>query len=264
MARSRKAKGNVERRTSQTVSRTKRKVSGTAAAKGNRSSKARYEVRHDEDHQKQRREDISKLDSDDSCVEDEGYDPTEKNDKELFNMTVGNESMDDANGGYEDEFDVMGKTQDSFEDYESDEAQHVSNREGTMEDRSTRQMELVRVYSQGNKLIKNESTMRTLAKSLRKVIIPQVKFVQCSKVFGSFDQPDFTSAQCWQSKLFSNIPSLNNATDEMKAQVWMTYRGKLKEQFSLHRSGVTLKIKRKFEEGKFLVMVRYEIVQIMS
>ena len=263
MARTKNAKGNIGRRTSLTVS-TKRKVSGTAAAKGNRSLTARYEARHNEDHPKQRREDISKLDSDDSCVEDEGYDPVEKNDNGLFNMTVANESMDDANGGYEDEFDVIEKTQDSFEEYESDEAQHVSNREGTVEDRSTRQMELVRVYSQGNKLVKNESTMRTLAKSLRKVIIPQVKFVQCSKVFGSFDQPDFTSAQCWQNKLFSNIPSLNNATDEMKAQVWMTYRGKLKEQFSLHRSGVTLKIKRKFEEGKILVMVRYVIVQIMS
>ena len=263
MTRSKKAKGNVGRRTSPTVSR-KQKVSGTAA-KGNRSSRARYEVRQDEVHQKQSREDISKLDSDDSCVEDEGYDPTEKNDNVLINtMTVRNESMDDANGGYEDEFDVMEKRQDSFDEYESDEAQHVSDREGTMGDRSTRQMELVRVYSQGNKLIKNESTMRTLAKSMRKVIIPQVKFVQCSKVFGSFDQPDFTSAQCWQNKLFSNIPSLNNATDEMKAQVWMTYRGKLKEQFSLHRSGVTLKIKRKFEEGKFSVMVRYGFVQIMS
>ena len=263
MTRSKKAKGNVGRRTSPTVSR-KRKVTNTAA-KANKSSRGRYEVRQDEVHQKQRREDISRLDSDDSCVEDEGYDPTEKNDNELLNETAPrNESMDDGNGGYEDDSDVMEKRQDSFEDYESDEVQHVSNREGSMGDRSTRQMELVRVYSQGNKLMNNESTIRTLAKSLRKVIIPQVKFVQCSKVFGSFDQPDFTSPQCWQNKLFSNIPSLNNATDEMKAQVWMTYRGKLKEQFSLHRSGVTLKIKRKFEAGKFLVMVRYGIFQIMS
>ena len=98
--------------------------------------------------------------------------------------------------------------------------------------------------------MKNESTLRTLSKSLRKVIIPHVKFVQCSKVFGAFDQPDFTSPECWHNKLFGNIPSLCNATDEMKAQVWMTYRAKLKDQFSLHRSGVTLKIKRKFKEGE--------------
>ena len=99
MTRSKKAKGNVGRRTSLTVSR-KRKVSGTAA-KGNRSSRARYEVRQDEVHQKQRKEDISKLDSDDSCGEDEGYvRGTEKNDNELFNeIAPRNETMDDGNGG---------------------------------------------------------------------------------------------------------------------------------------------------------------------
>ena len=55
-----------------------------------------------------------------------------------------------------------------------------------------RQMKLIKVYSQGSSFSKNDTTLRTLAKSLCKVILPQVKFIKCSKVFGSFEQPDFT------------------------------------------------------------------------
>ena len=113
-----------------------------------------------------------------------------------------------------------------------------------------RHMQLIKVYSQGSTLNKNETTLRTLTKSLRKIILPEVKFLEGSKVFGLFEQPDFTDPNCWQNKLYANIPSLRDANDSIKAEVWMTYKAKLKEQFSLHRSGVTLKIKRKFEEGK--------------
>lgn len=113
-----------------------------------------------------------------------------------------------------------------------------------------RRMELIKVYRKGAGINKNESTLRTLTKSLRKIILPELKFLGGSKVFGSFDLPDFTDPNCWQNKLYANIPSLRDATDSLKAEVWMTYRAKLKEQFSLHRSGVTLKIKKKFEEGK--------------
>ena len=120
----------------------------------------------------------------------------------------------------------------------------------TNNDRCRKQMQLIELYGRGSTLIKNENTMRTLTKSLRKVIIPEVKFVQSSKVFGSFEQPDFTEKHCWVNKLFSTIPTLKDATNTLKAEVWMTYKAKLKEQFSLHRSGVTLKIKRKFEQGK--------------
>ena len=77
-----------------------------------------------------------------------------------------------------------------------------------------------------------------------------MKFVSTSKAFGSFEQPDFTDNNCWVNKLFANIVTLRGASDKMKAEVWMTYRAKIKEQFSLHRSSSTLKIKRKFLDGK--------------
>ena len=196
------------------------------------------------------REDNSKFDisDDDSAGGGDGYDSTGRgmeDYRETQNNSSRNESdLDDSNEQEEGGGDGF-ESDPYYEVEEHDDAKQE-------EERNKRQMQLIRVYSQGTQLLKNDTTLRTLTKSLQKLIIPHVKFVQCSKVFGSFDQPDFTSADCWQNKLFSNIPSLNNARDEMKAQVWMTYRSKLKEQFSLHRSGVTLKIKRKFEEGKWV------------
>ena len=144
------------------------------------------------------------------------------------------------------------RDQESADECSTSESIEVSEYNEESLTREQRQMKLIKVYSQGSTLSKNDTTLRTLAKSLRKVILPQVKFIQCSKVFGSFEQPDFTDNHCWQNKLYANIPSLNNASDTFKAEVWMTYRAKLKDQFSLHRSGVTLKIKRKFEQGEKL------------
>ncbi len=93
--------------------------------------------------------------------------------------------------------------------------------------------------------------MRTLAKAIRKIIIPQLKFVQSGKLFGSFEHPDFTDQHCWVNKLLDSILQLHAANDTVKAEIWMTYRKGIKEQFSLHRSSVTLKIKRNFFEGKW-------------
>lgn len=123
---------------------------------------------------------------------------------------------------------------------------------------STRQMQLIQTYSEGNTLKENNNTLRLLTKNLRKYIIPQVKFVTTSKAFGSFEQPDFSDDSCWMNKLFDTIPTMRSATDTMKAAVWMTYRSKLKEQFSLHRSNVTLKIKKKLSQGKNLDPIDYK------
>lgn len=153
---------------------------------------------------------------------------------------------------YEDDRDDVAeeRDQESADECSTSNSIEVSEYSDESLTREQRQMKLIKVYSQGSSLAKNDTTLRTLAKSLRKVILPQVKFIQSSKVFGSFEQPDFTDNHCWQNKLYATIPSLNNASDTLKADVWMTYRAKLKDQFSLHRSGVTLKIKRKFEQGK--------------
>lgn len=121
-------------------------------------------------------------------------------------------------------------------------------REG--DDIDKRKLNLMKVYSQGLTVVRNDNTKTTILNSVRSIIIPHVKFVTTSKVFGSFEQPDFTDENCWQNKLFGNIVTLKGASDKMKAEVWMTYRAKIKEQFSLHRSSTTLKIKRKFLDGK--------------
>ena len=51
-------------------------------------------------------------------------------------------------------------------------------------------------------MTKNEGTLRTLMRAVRKVILPQMKFVHGGKGFGSFDQPDFTHKNCWANKSY--------------------------------------------------------------
>ena len=120
------------------------------------------------------------------------------------------------------------------------------------DDVEKRKMTLMRAYARGstNATKMNESTMRSLTKAVRLVIIPKVKFLPGLKGFGSFEQPDFTSKKCWANRVFDRIANLKNASDIKKAEVWMMYRSKVKEQFSLHRSSVTMKIKLAFVKGK--------------
>ena len=94
--------------------------------------------------------------------------------------------------------------------------------------------------------------MRSLTRAVCLVILPKVKFLAGGKGFGSFEQPDFTNPSCWVNKVFDRMPHLKNASDKMKAEIWMTYHSKIKEQFSLHRSGVTLRIKKAFMAGEYL------------
>ena len=115
------------------------------------------------------------------------------------------------------------------------------------DDAESRKLTLIQQYSRGKSTsIINESTMKSLTRAIRLVIIPKLKFLPGSRGFGSFEQPDFTHLNCWVNKVFDRIANLKNASDKKKADVWMTYRNKIKEQFSLHRSGVTLKIKCSF------------------
>ena len=120
------------------------------------------------------------------------------------------------------------------------------------DDVEKRKMTLMQAYARGPTITTkiNESTMRSLTKAVRLVIIPKVKFLPGLKGFASFEQPDFTSEKCWANKVFDRIANLKNASDIKKADVWMIYCSKVKEQFSLHRSSITMKIKLAFVDGK--------------
>ena len=122
------------------------------------------------------------------------------------------------------------------------------------DDTEARKLTLIQQYARGKSTnIINEATMKSLTRAVRLVIIPKVKFLPGGKGFGSFEQPDFTHPNCWVNKVFNRIANLKNASDKKKADVLMTYRTKIKEQFSLHRAGVTMKIKAAFCNGMFII-----------
>ena len=91
-----------------------------------------------------------------------------------------------------------------------------------------RKMTLIETYNCGNKVRRNEDTMRRITRAVRKSIIPKVKFISNSNVFGSFDQPDFTQPpNCWANKDFDRIANLKSASEKKKAEIWMTYTAKI-------------------------------------
>ena len=122
------------------------------------------------------------------------------------------------------------------------------------DDAEARKLTLIQQYARGKSSnIINEATMKSLTRAIRLVIIPKVKFLPGGRGFGSFEQPDFTHPNCWVNKVFDRIANLKNASDKKKADVWMTYCTKIKEQFSLHRSSITLKIKAALCNGKLII-----------
>ena len=65
--------------------------------------------------------------------------------------------------------------------------------------------------------------------------------------------PDLTCDECWVNKIFEEI-DMKKSLLQCKAEVWMTYRHKVKELFGLHRAGVTIKIKKEFIQGETKMM----------
>ena len=120
---------------------------------------------------------------------------------------------------------------------------------GTTE-RDQRKMVLIQKYSDGKTMSFNKSTLQSINRAVRKVLLPRMKFLSNLKCFGSFEQPDFSDPNCWVHRVFNELSTLKNAPDKKKAEIWMTYRSKLKEQFSLHRSSITSQIKLNFVKGK--------------
>ena len=121
----------------------------------------------------------------------------------------------------------------------------------TAEDETPRRrLVMIKAYSDNIGQLHQDNTMRSINRVLRQMVLPKMKFLDNTNKFGSFNRPDFTDTNSWVSKLFAKIPALDRATDRTKCQVWITYKAKIKEQFGLHRSSVTLKIKRAMIAGK--------------
>ena len=114
-----------------------------------------------------------------------------------------------------------------------------------------RKMRLIEKYSTGKTSEYSKSTMQSINSAVRKVLIPRMKFVSTQKHFGQFEQPDFSDESCWVHRVFDQLGNLKRANDMVKAEIWMTYRNKVKEQFSLHRSMVTNQLKKTLIKGKF-------------
>ena len=118
------------------------------------------------------------------------------------------------------------------------------------DDRNKRKAALIQGYCSGSVTNFNSTTMKSINREVRRIAIPAIKFLSTSKTFGSFDQPDFSDPKCWVNKVFNNLSGIKNASDKKKAAIWTTYKNKVREQFSLHRSGVTIKIKTTMVKGK--------------
>ena len=129
---------------------------------------------------------------------------------------------------------------------DSDNGSMASNSTLTQESHKS---DLLEIYSSGVKRPFHKTTLQSINKAVRKLILPKIKFLPGTKGLGGYDMPDLTSDECWVHKIFEEI-NMGNADMRKKAEVWMTYRNKVKEQFGLHRSSVTMKIKKRFIEGK--------------
>ena len=117
--------------------------------------------------------------------------------------------------------------------------------------RERRKMKLIEKYSTGRTTEYSKSTMQSINSAVRKVLIPRMKFVSTQKHFGHFEQPDFSDESCWVHRVFDQLGNLKRANDMVKAEIWMTYRHKVKEQFSLHRSMVTNQLKTSLIKSKY-------------
>ena len=250
-----------------------RKSSQSSSSQGKRTTRLSYKAqqidsvrnitptarRHENLHngRKLRGDDTSQGNDDDwsnyVAGNDDDYDNTDKNNEKGLCTSGDDNECDTTDMNDEDNLCSSGDENGHDNTNKNDETEPGTSTERSEPSTNTvssRQMHLIKIYSEGNTLKQNDNTLRILTKNLRKYIIPQVKFVTSSKAFGSFEQPDFSDGNCWMNKLFDTIPTMKNATDTMKATVWMTCRSKLKEQFSLHRSNTTLKIKKRFTQGK--------------
>ena len=152
-----------------------------------------------------------------------------------------------------DEFDINIVSINTMSDSQSETSEVTMPTLNTVErdlaQRETKRLKLIEKYGSNPALSTNKSTLTSINRAVRRVLLPRMKFLSTSKSFGSFDQPDFTDPNCWIHKVFAQLGSFKDASDGKKAEVWMTYRAKIREQFGLHRSAVTLGLKKTFIKG---------------
>jgi hypothetical protein len=129
---------------------------------------------------------------------------------------------------------------------DSDDGSIASNSTLTQE---SEKHNLLEIYNSGVKRPFHKTTLQSINKAVRKIILPKIKFLPGTKAFGGYDMPDLTSEDCWVHRVFDEI-NMGNASMQKKAEVWMTYRNRVKEQFGLHRSSITVKIKKRYVSGK--------------
>ena len=131
-----------------------------------------------------------------------------------------------------------------------DQIQDMQSDTTTGDDMLRRKVVMIDAYTEGVGHTKCNNTQKCINTVLRGAILPKKKFVEEGETFGRFEKPDFRDESSWVSIMYKKIPSFEMMTDRMKCKVWITYRKKIKEQFSLHRSAVTLKIQNAFIQGK--------------
>ena len=144
--------------------------------------------------------------------------------------------------------DMENITDESFTEDTTQEIQDTTNKDSA----DKRKQVMMKVYGEDIGHRHSDNTQRCI-NVVRNTILPKMKFVPSGKGFGSFDKPDFTHKKSWVNVLFSKIPNIADLSDAMKCKVWMTYRARIKEQFSLHRAGITHKIKMNFVKSKFFL-----------
>lgn len=107
-------------------------------------------------------------------------------------------------------------------------------------------------YNNNLKLPFSKENFESIKGSFKRVIQPHMKFFKIGNGFGSVEKPDFTNTNEWYSRLFADIMTFKDMSDSMKAKTWLTYKSKIKELFSSHRSRVTNAIRTRFIEGLYI------------
>ena len=120
----------------------------------------------------------------------------------------------------------------------------------SVESRERKRLKLIERYGGSQVLTFNKSSMTSINRAVGKVLLPRMKFVSTSRAFESFEQPDFTDPNCWIHRVFKQLGAYKDLSDMKKADIWVTYRSKVREQFGLYCSAVTLELKKIFIKGK--------------
>lgn len=109
--------------------------------------------------------------------------------------------------------------------------------------------EMLTVYERKIKVKSSIAVKADLLRFVRRLVIPQVKFISEGSALGSFERPDFSNKNCWQSVIL-NKAGYGSMSPRGKAKIWVTYCKDIAEAFSNHRSNVTARMKKAFLAGK--------------